>query len=773
MKWTMAIAVLGLAASAWAVKPVTVSHATEADFASGEADNAVVWSQGEVTLGRAAETILDAREDVLMVSAIAAGADGAAYVGTAPKGLIFRIGPDGEVAQIADLESAIVTDLLVDGASLLAATAGDQAGIYRITVAGRPDTEAAATRLWSDPEAGAVWDIAMADGTLYAATGPNGKLYAIDAAGAGREILSAKQEIIRSVLVAGGRVYAGTGSEGLVYRIDLASGRSRVLLDAAENEIVGLALDAAGNLYAAASNGGPGRPSEPDTADVGRAAPPAPATKPAAEEGPQAVGEGEPTTRQATPTSAPATVEPTTQAVPTTQPAEQSLEALTPPAEPAATGPAAAATAPTRPSRPARTAGGAGQQGAPANRVYRIDPEGLVLPVAAPTETILAMTMHGDKLYLATGGSGLVYEADPRVRASAAIAKLDPKNASAIAVAPDGTLLVGTAGPAIAVRVGADLAERGTLVSKAIDAGQIARWGRLRVQAQAPSGATVNVATRSGNVEDPDEATWSDWSDEMPADPAWTAIASPAGRFLQYRLTFTPDAAGQAGVVDEIQLSYQVANLPPQVAAVVVTPSDKPQPSRNSGEKAGPLRYRIVQYKAADPNDDSLSAAIYYRKRGATVWIRAAENITEPAWVWDTATVGDGQYELKVEASDSPSNPPGIAMTDSRISRPVTVDNTAPVLDGLAATPDGAGKVNLRVIVRDAASRVEHVEYVVNSGEVATVLAPADGIYDSLEETATGTIADLKPGAHVITVRARDEYGNVGVASIEVTVGRE
>jgi hypothetical protein len=61
--------------------------------------------------------------------------------------------------------------------------------------------------------------------------------------------------IFSSTTDAAGNIYLGTGHEGRIYKID-KSGKSSVLLDTAELDIMALTVDGAGNLYAASSPDG-------------------------------------------------------------------------------------------------------------------------------------------------------------------------------------------------------------------------------------------------------------------------------------------------------------------------------------------------------------------------------------------------------------------------------------------------------------------------------------------------------------------------------------
>ena len=68
-------------------------------------------------------------------------------------------------------------------------------------------------------------------------------------------------------------------------------------------------------------------------------------------------------------------------------------------------------------------------------------------------------------------------------------------------------------------------AERGTYTSDVRDAQTVAPWGTIKWQALTPAGSRVEISTRSGNTRTPDE-TWSDWSAGV--HRSQTAARSPA-----------------------------------------------------------------------------------------------------------------------------------------------------------------------------------------------------------------------------------------------------
>jgi hypothetical protein len=143
--------------------------------------------------------------------------------------------------------------------------------------------------------------------------------------------------------------------------------------------------------------------------------------------------------------------------------------------------------------------------------------------------------------------------------------------------------------------------------------------------------------------------------------------------------------------------------------------------------------------------------------------------VTENTLEWDTRTIADGRYEVRVVASDAAANEPGTGMTASRVSDPVIVDNTAPVIGNIAATPKG-NSAEIKLVVADRATTVASLEYEVNSQDDWQTVLPSDKIADSPEEAYRFTVSGLGSGSHQIALRARDAHGNPAHESIAITI---
>src|SRR5262249_37423716 len=135
----------------------------------------------------------------LEVHALAKDGQGNLYAGTSPSGKVFRITADGKATPLLSLSDA------------------------------RPEAETVTA-----PPLAAKCALARAvssDGTVYAGTGPEGKLYRIDREGKASVVFTAKDKSIVSLLIGRqGELYAGTADGGLLYRID-PSGKAQALLD--------------------------------------------------------------------------------------------------------------------------------------------------------------------------------------------------------------------------------------------------------------------------------------------------------------------------------------------------------------------------------------------------------------------------------------------------------------------------------------------------------------------------------------------------------------
>jgi hypothetical protein len=138
--------------------------------------------------------------------------------------------------------------------------------------------------------------------------------------------------------------------------------------------------------------------------------------------------------------------------------------------------------------------------------------------------------------------------------------------------------------------------------------------------------------------------------------------------------------------------------------------------------------------------------------------------LTEPLYVWDTTSVPNGTYVIKVLAFDGASNPPGTSLTGERESQSFDIDNAPPTITISKVRREG-GRTLVAFTVGDDHSPVERVEYSLD-GDRWRPIHPKDGIADSvLEEFELALDGDTSGRA--VVVRAEDAMENVTTTRAE------
>ena len=782
----LALAALGAPPGKAATK--TFLETNESDFAEGKADGVVWTSLGTLRLGRALDSLLDETEGVDYVAKIAEAPDGALFAVTGGAGRVYRIDGD-KVALYATLPDKFLFSCAAgpDGV-VYVGSGGTKGRLWRLTP--RKEGEPKQEVLFEDEKVKYIWDlVCLPDGALAAATGDEGKLLRINRDGKSDVLLDSEEKhLLCLALAPDGALYAGSDGSGLVYR--WADKKAFLLYDADEPEITGLALDADGNLYAGASSGTGGR--------GGGAEVSAQTTTirilPVPERGPE---DAYSTDEKKLPKAAPEQDPP---GEPESKSADVSGEAPseTPPApQPIQSLAEKLQEAMLAARRTAAKISVGGPGGGVGNRVYRITPRGIVTPIfEGPDQMILALAVAGGRLLVATGRKAHLYEValagDPE---NACVAGMDPKQAMALAVTRGGRVVVGTASPGRLYGLSKGFAREGTFTSQVNDAGGSATWGALDWIARTPAGAQVRLAMRTGNVGDPEKGLWSDWSKDLAAPPA--PIPSPAGRYIQFRVTMQTRDDTVTPTLEQFEAAYLRANEPPRIASVGEqaplparrdvqaqamerlrqtmqararssgdsTPPPQPQPA----QPQGPQPVRLLVWQAGDSNGDRLTFDLYFRGQGEPNWIRLEKNLVQPQFPWDTSTVADGWYEIKVVASDRLDNPADAALEDARVSDPILVDNTPPLIEKVETEVRGT-EASVRFVVRDATGWITEAAYAVDSAEDWHAVAPADGLFDSPREEIRFVVRDIPKGPHRLAIRASDRAGNIARAAATVTV---
>src|SRR5208282_3222825 len=359
------------------------------------------------------------------------------------------------------------------------------------------------------------------------------------------------------------------------------------------------------------------------------------------------------------------------------------------------------------------------------NAIYKIDKDGFVTEVFREDVVIYSMIARGGVLLIGTGEDGEIYQVNPAAEETVVLAKVDAKQVMCLLPVPDGRIFMGLANTGGISAMTGGYATQGTYISAVLDAAQTSRFGNIQLHGQLPDGTSLKISTRSGNVRDADAAGWSAWTADVDATE-YLKVTAPSARFLQYRLTFATTLPGQTPLVDHVDVAYQMPNLAPVIksirigtgtdteAAAPATPPAAPAAHSADSDASAGTGTQTITWDASDPNNDALVYTLYYRLEPQGPWILLKDNLKDSTYDWDTRTAADGRYQVKVIASDALANAPGDGKTSSRVSDSFLVDNTPPTIGDLAYKITGNdAQINFRA--QDLTSAIASAEYTLDS----------------------------------------------------------
>src|SRR5262249_37498553 len=194
--------------------------------------------------------------------------------------------------------------------------------------------------------------------------------------------------------------------------------------------------------------------------------------------------------------------------------------------------------------------------------------DGTVREVFREKALVLSVLRQDGRIFVGTGMQGQLFEIDEATKERSEIARLDHGQILCICRRQDGSIVVGTGDPGKLYVLQDRFAATATVVSDVLDAKIISKWGSLRWRGETPPRTRITLATRSGNVAEPDD-TWSEWSAEQ-SDPQQGLVTSPTARFLQYRVTLSTDDPSFTPVLRTLTLRYMTTNQAPEVTSIEV-----------------------------------------------------------------------------------------------------------------------------------------------------------------------------------------------------------
>lgn len=704
------------------------------DFAEGQEQGALLLSDGSAQPGLTSERLPLPTLTDDSVRAIALGEGGTAYLGTGGESPgILTLAPGGKVlTPLCRLPAQTwVTALHAlppsPGRSdiLLAATAQD-GRIFAIDRSGK-------ARVFAKVEGDHVWALLHDPrrAVTYAATGP-GRLWEIDAQGRATKLFdSGAKQILALDLGVDGNLYLGTADDAVLYRVEPGRGAAgvRALHDFAGNEL--RAITHHGDAIFVAVN------------DMSRG---------------QSTGGAGGIKITAAPTG-------------------------------------------TAPGSGPRPSGGGGGDRAGKGALFRIDPSGRVEQLHAISDGFFnAATVDGDGNLLAAastpGGRGRLYQvrANRTVVTLAELKESDVLTLQALPGAARGQHLLGTGNSGAVYRLLPTPPRDGHYLSKVFDGQFLSRWGTLRYLGSG----NLRLETRSGNLAKPD-GSWSAWQplgkierdrEVRSAGENTARIASPGGRYLQVRAFL-----GEHSVLNDFTVTYQPLNQRPRVLEITVGEDPLGRIARGAKPSGGATAVRTRQplvklkFRVENPDEDDLSYRVYVRALPAPSkaapppgpspsedgWLRISgqDPLSKPELEWNTESVPDGVYELRVVVSDERANPPAEALAHELTTPPFVVDNRKPDLLGVSFAPSrgsesaaSAGTISGKAV--DGSSPLAELAYAVDGGEFLP-LGARDGVLDELVEEFSLRLPRLAPGPHTVVVRATDAADNSAALQLVVT----
>src|SRR5271168_2891565 len=610
------------------------------EMEKGSTEGVAIRSDGRLEAGPATSLLYATGKSY--VWSMASDAAGNGYLGlggtAAGSAVVMKVTPEGKASQIfAGKELAVQAVRVAGDGSVLVATSPD-GKVYRVPASGG----AGAPVVVFDPalteeKPKYLWDLAVGKaGEVYVAAGAPAVVYRVPAGGGKAEVLfkTADQHIRCLLLGADGTLWAGSDGSGVVYRFatGTAGAKPFAVYAAGRREITALAMDTAGNVYAAGvgTKGHTTLPPLPVTGGVGVTITFAQPGSSTAAGSNTLVPDGSEIYRIA--------VDGSPQRLLTLK--DDVVYALA-----VRNGSLLAAT---------------GNRG----RVYRVDTKesGRFTDVAhLEASQGMAFAAVKDGLLVATSNSGKVFRLGDAVATSATYTS-DVFDAQSFSQWGRAEVRAGAA-------AGFDLSVRSGNVESPLMGWS--DWARVSADGgvTVPAGRFVQwkaVLRQDGSV----DSVALNYLQKNLAPVVDDVVVQPGAR-----VTPTSVAANAATV----QVGFPAAAGTP---AVVISPDANAAPLTAQKDKTAVT----VRWQAHDDNGDDLMFAVSYRGVGEANWRLLKDKISERVYSFDSALLPDGSYALKVVASDAPAHTDAEALTGERVSEVFVIDTTPPVPGVLTAT---------------------------------------------------------------------------------------
>jgi len=702
---------------------VVWTQRTRTDFLKGEARGAGVTSLGDVRLAAAFKPVETFPNDTYVWS-IQPDGKGGVYLGTGNFGRIYYRSKEGKLDLVYDSSELEIHALAMDKQGNLYAGTSPNGLVLKIT----PDGQA--SELFKTGERYVLSLAVGEDGSIFAGTGSNGKLFRITPDGKGELFFQSPESHIMCLAVdKDGNILAGTADKGLLFRIS-KTGRAKVLYDADDGCIGALAVSSSGDIYIGTAPKGlllkiPASGGDPKTLHQANA----------------------------------------------------SILGL--------------------------TADGAGVYAAAGTKVYRVTADDTVIELDNKDQNqLLCLTQDGQgHLYAGSGNSAALYEANTaalkgtyesavhdaggvaqwgRIRWQASVpsgTKIEVQTRSGNVADPDSSWSPWSpvykasneriqSPPArfIQYRVSMESSSAGVtpeLKSVSITYLPENRPPTVSFTAPMPGDIWSGVKTISWSASDPDK-------DTLTYELYYSRDGGATWERLRDGETTTEErqpAPSERPTASEDQ--KQAPKQPIPTAEEIIAQVNKELDKDGS---LTPEDRRLLNAVLPSVVNEALSQA---EPRPPAPPAAAARReppkpITVTSFRWDTTKLPDGEYLLKVVASDKRSNPNGFK-TAEKITGPVIIANEKPKIQILKSSlkqKDG-GEFSFEALATSKRMSITAVSFRVDSGDWYAA-EPADGVFDSPEERFIVTTDPLPPGNHTVEVKVTDSAGNSATQKVPV-----
>ncbi|MCP4445942.1 MAG: hypothetical protein GY811_11440 [Myxococcales bacterium] len=663
-------------------------------FDKGEAENAFVTSLGEVRPGW--ETSQVELEFGTAWSSVQA-ADGTVFIGSDDDATIYRVNGK-KVSKVASIPNtvAIVSMVQGKGDTLFAGTMPD-GQVWKV------DTKSGkAKKLTTLENAETVWSLTLAGDSIYAGTGPEGLLYEINR-GSGKTTLAfdSEDKRIMSLLHTGDdAIWLGTSDQALLFRHDRKTKRTRAVADFSGNEVSALA-EWKGTVIAAANDLAPGKAAGMSSKEA---------------------------------------VEKAAKKKPSGEVAKMPAKGSKPGAD------SAESTAKKPAAKSVRKGKGA---------LYRVRGDGQLTQLHALSASYFtALTVNSKgQIFAGAADKGRIYLVEGDDSVSTAI-DIDQRYIAGIHIDSKDALSF-TTGDATALYRSDDSAANAKYTSEVFDAKTPAKFGGIVWHGKGD----LRFETRSGNTEEPGVG-WSAWQApgqrvKTIGDIARAKVASPTGRYIQYRVTF----GNQDSLLSKTSLFYLPSNRATRITSVKV---GKGKAKSVVGTQAPEPRSPIIElaWEVDNADSDKTAYELDVRREGEARW-RSIQTGLEPLskteYKWNTETYPDGYYRLRISSSDRLANTGRRTLESSKTTPIFVVDNERPNIAGVSVRYPAAS-----ARATDALSTITEVAYSIDDG-TWHMAGTRDGIFDDQSELLDFDLPKgLATGAHTLAIRAMDSAGNVG-----------